>query len=47
VFGFSVLVGPWAERHELLVLSAPGTRALGVVLFVLGHILMAWAQARS
>jgi protein-S-isoprenylcysteine O-methyltransferase Ste14 len=40
-----VVVSPWADRHEVLVLSSPGTRVFGVVLFALGHILMAWAQA--
>ena len=40
-----VVVGPWADRREVLVLAAPWTRVLGVVLFATGHVLMAWAQA--
>ena len=40
-----IVVGPWADRHEVFVLPTPGTRMVGVILFALGHILMAWAQA--
>lgn len=46
VFGLAlVVVGPWADRHEVLVLPDSGARMLGVALFAVGQVLMAWAQA--
>lgn len=39
-----VVLAPWSDRREVLVLASPVLRPVGLVLFVVGQVVMSWGQ---